>query len=90
MHNGRWNDDWASGSAWWMALMMVAFIAVVAAVIVLVLRRNGGPSERSDIGPPQREQSPQAILAERLARGEIEPEEYSTRLSILLAAAPPP
>ena len=88
MHNGRWNDGMGSGSAWWMALMMLAVLAVVAALIILVFRRGDGPSRRADPSRTPPEQSPQAILAERLARGEIEPEDYSARLSILLAAPP--
>ena len=92
MHNGRWNDGMGSSSVWWMAVMMIALVAVVAAAIILFSRRNDGLSQRADsrATPPQPlpQQSPQAILAERLARGEIEPEDYSARLSILLAAPP--
>ena len=72
-----WHD---SGFAWlWMTVMMVAFWAFVAGAIVLVARalrnpREGGWSAR----PPER--SPQDILAERYARGEIESEHYQRRL----------
>ena len=91
MHHDRWNDGWNGGSGIWMALMMVAFVAVIAWVIVSISRRNSRPIPLAETasaasGRP----SPQAILAERLARGEIEPEEYNTRLSVLLAAPPIP
>jgi putative membrane protein len=72
-----WHD---SGWTWlWMTVMMVAFWAFIAVAIVVFVRalgsaQNGGWSAQA----PAR--SPQDILAERYARGEIDSEEYQRRL----------
>ncbi len=58
-----------------MAIGMVVFWLGLAAVVVLVLRHNGS---RRHLGAEQ-------VLAERLARGEIDDKEY-TRLRDILRA----
>lgn len=85
MHDGRWGDDWGSG--WWMAFMMVVGLAAVAWVIVALARRNSAPAYQSVVASPLTapRPTPQEILAERLALGEIEPEDYSKRLAALSA-----
>jgi putative membrane protein len=80
MHYGGWND----GNGWWMGLMMIAVFAVAIWLIMLALQRRtssepSGPVANSTAGRP----TPQEILAERLARGEIEPEQYSESLAAL-------
>lgn len=72
-----WHD---SSWAWlWMGVMMVAFWAVVAVAVVFAARTlkssqyAGQPSHRPA-------QSPQDILSERYARGDIEADEYRRRL----------
>ncbi len=72
MHNGNWYDGMGGGGWWWMAIMMVIFWGGLIALGVTVFRR---PRE----GSP----SAQQILAERLARGEIEADEYRSRLDVL-------
>ena len=93
MHDGRWSDGWGSGTGWWMAIMMIVVVAAVAWIIVTVLRHGThqhplavAPSPVTGASRP----TPQEILAERLARGEIEPEEYAKRLAALLGTSPPP
>lgn len=88
MHHGRWNDGWNGGSGVWMVLMMVAFVAVIAWVIISLSHRNSRPTIGEPGSAAAGPMSPQAILAERLARGEIEPDEYNTRLAVLLAVPP--
>lgn len=88
MRNGQWHDGWNGGSAWWMALMMIVVVALIAGTIIFLSRRVSGPLQRPEVAPIAGQPSPQAILAERFARGEIEPEEYKSRLSVLLAAPP--
>ena len=65
-----------------MTLGVLGFWALVAVVAVALLRRPG-PSEQQ----PQPDQPPrpgaEEILAQRLARGEIDPEEYRQRLQTL-------
>ena len=75
-----------------MAIMMIVVVAAVAWIVVTVLRHGTHDhSHASAPVPPASEvrSTPQEILAERLARGEIEPEDYSKRFAALLAAAPP-
>ena len=72
-----------SGLGWLlMTLGMLGFWALVAVVTVALLRRPGPP----DPQPPPDQQPPpgaQEILAQRLARGELDPEEYRPRLQTL-------
>ena len=73
-------------SAWgWllMTLGMLGFWALVAVVVgVALLRRPGQPDQQP---PPDQQPRPGAeeILAERLARGELDPDEYRQRLQTL-------
>jgi putative membrane protein len=61
---------------------MLGFWALVAVVAVALLRRPGPPDQQP---PPDEQPRPDAeeILAERLARGELDPEEYRQRLQAL-------
>ena len=91
MHDGRWNDGMGAGNGWWMAIMMIAVIAAVAWIIVTVLRHGTHQHSHALAPAPAMNAgraTPQEILAERLARGEIEPEEYSKRLAALLTVPP--
>ena len=85
MHNGYGYDG---GTWWWipMTLMMVAFWGGLIWLGVALLRRPGA-SEHSTVIAPSAPlpPNPQQILAERLARGEIEPDDYRTRLEALTA-----
>lgn len=70
-------DDWGAG--WWvlMALMMVVFWGLVIVGIVWLVRMLIG--EHRDHGGT----SATELLDRRLASGEISPEEYRERRSIL-------
>jgi putative membrane protein len=72
-----WND---SGWAWFsMSAMMVAFWTLVVVAIVWVTRTLRSPQARDwPTAPPPR--TPQDILAERYARGDIDSDEYRCRL----------
>jgi putative membrane protein len=68
-----------SGWGWLlMTLGMLGFWALVAvlALALALLRRPGQPDQRPRLGAEE-------ILAERLARGELDPEEYRQRLQTL-------
>jgi len=72
-----------SGWGWLlMTLGMLGFWALVAVVAVALLRRPGQPDQQPQ---PDQQQRPGAeeILAQRLARGELDPEEYRQRLQTL-------
>jgi putative membrane protein len=73
-------------SGWGMLLMTVSnllFWALVIAGVVALVRyvRPDRPDDRS--APPA--STPDQVLAERYARGEIDDEEYTRRLQVLAA-----
>jgi putative membrane protein len=79
---------WGNGmSGWGMVLMTVSsllFWGLVIAGIVALIRYTGraGPSAvPANHGP-----TPQQVLADRFARGEIDEEEYTRRLQVLTTA----
>jgi putative membrane protein len=80
-----WNDGW-SGDWRWMAIMMIAFWGGIIWIAVTLIRHTNRPQLPQMPGraatTPAR-QTPQEILAERLARGEIEPDDYRQRLDAL-------
>ena len=95
MHNGNWNDH-MDGNGWWWIPMMVLMVAFVGALVwlVVVLARGAGHTHVAANGPAPAAPIGQAtrptahdILAERLARGEIEPDDYRRRLEALAGSA---
>jgi putative membrane protein len=66
--------------SWWawmtMSVGMLVFWGLIAWGVALLLRARGGAAGG---GPP----SPQELLGERLARGEIDPREYRERMEAL-------
>jgi uncharacterized membrane protein len=72
------------GGAPWLSLVVVLLVAAaVAALVMWLLRRRGGqlPTASST-------SAAQAIVAERLARGEIGPDEYHSLLATLRGETP--
>ena len=69
-----------------MTLGMLGLWALVAVLAVALLRRPGQPHQQ-----PQPDQQPrpgaEEILAQRLARAELDPEEYRQRLQTLQETA---
>lgn len=82
-----WNDGggWGWGSWLLMSLMMLVIVVLVAWGLLLLWRASEAPAARTSPAPAR---TPEAILAERLARGEIDAEEYRERLDALHAGAP--
>jgi putative membrane protein len=72
-----------SGWGWLlMTLGMLGFWALVAVLALALLRRPGQPDQQRQ--PDQQPRpNPEEVLAERLARGEIDPDEYRQRLQTL-------
>ena len=87
MHNGDWNDGMGNGSWWWipMMIMMVALWGGLIWIGVTLLKRNHTPLLHAPAAPPVAAAKPtaQEILAERLALGEIEPDDYRQRVDAL-------
>jgi putative membrane protein len=77
-----WHDGWS----WWgwllMSLGMVAFWGLVAWAVVLLVRRDR-PAEEA------KRPSPEEIVRERFARGEIDEQEYEERLEALSSGGRP-
>lgn len=76
-----WNmTPWGSGGWLVMGLVMLTFWAVVVFGVVALVRvtaHHDRPAPRESVD------SARQILRERLARGEISPEEYATRVEVL-------
>ena len=75
-------------SGWGYALMTVSMILFWGAVIfgIVLLVRYFGRSGQPPGAPPQSAESPpspERLLAERFARGEINEDEYRQRLAVL-------
>lgn len=64
-------------------LCVVALVAAVAAVIWLVARNRGSAHAAPTTPVASPTQQAEAILAERLARGEIAPDDYRATLAAL-------
>ena len=68
-------DHRQSGGHWaWMLLIFLILVGLLAAIVVLVVRQSR-PSAPAPSQPPT--DTAHQILAERLAHGEITPDEYS-------------
>ena len=83
-----WHD--VDGSDWaWMTTMMVIFWGGLIALVVALIRRPHHVIHATGLGSVA-VAAPRAheILAERLARGEIEGDEYHSRLAALNHHAP--
>ncbi|MDF3142482.1 MULTISPECIES: SHOCT domain-containing protein [unclassified Streptomyces] len=79
-----WYDHNVSGWGWFaMSAGMILFWALIITVVVLLIRALNSPHEHTHT--PAAPTPPEAILRERLARGEIDEEEYRRRLSALHA-----
>jgi len=88
----HWNDGMhnGGGSGWWlfMALMMLAFVAAAVWLIVTLVRHNPTPHPPTSPGPSPDRLDPDDILHERLARGEIDVDEYHQRIDALRSKRP--
>ncbi|MDQ6728170.1 MAG: SHOCT domain-containing protein [Actinomycetota bacterium] len=73
--------NWDGSTAWWIFMplvMLAAWALVIWAAVTLLQRRPGGPRPGRDDLP-----GPEAVLADRFARGEIDDREYHQRLDTL-------
>jgi putative membrane protein len=82
-----WFDHNVSGWGWFaMSASMFLFWALIIAAVVLLVRALSRTDERTRAPSVP---SPEQLLAERFARGEIDEEEYQRRLATLHTSAPP-
>lgn len=72
---------WSDGTPWWgWVLMCVGLLAFSAVVIGAIWYAVSTATRRE---PPERDRSPKQILDERLARGDIDADEYAKRREAL-------
>ncbi|HEX6473098.1 MAG TPA: hypothetical protein VF069_28670 [Streptosporangiaceae bacterium] len=75
---GPWHDH--GGPGWWLVFPItfgLLWIAIAAGAFMLLRRRSTPPA------PPDPRAKAESLLAERFARGDIDEDEYYTRLSVL-------
>jgi putative membrane protein len=81
MMNGWYGNGWGGGGLFVMALMFLLFWGGVVALIIYALRRG---HVRNDVDRYRStHHEAERILAERLARGEIDEEEFNKRRAAL-------
>ncbi len=78
----RWNRH-GTGTHWWWLVGILLLFALVALAVVLIVRlgTHRGGTTATPPAPPR--SAAEDLLAERLARGEIDPAEYRERLTAL-------
>lgn len=77
-----WLDSDAGGWAYiLMAVTMVGFWALVVTGVILLVRGIGRSEERAELKTAPA--TPEELLAQRFARGDIDEVEYDDRLSAL-------
>ncbi|MFC7495730.1 MULTISPECIES: SHOCT domain-containing protein [unclassified Nocardioides] len=88
--DGHMDDGWGVAMMIGMMGFWIALIAGIVFLVVWTTQRTGGAAAAPPAPPAGGPQRPaeiaEQILAERLARGEIDAEEYRTRLDALTAA----
>ena len=77
----RWRMHDDNGGGWVMVLMMLLFLAALAVVVFVFVR--GSSSVTPAPGPAPRTADARAILQERFARGEIDEQEFRSRIRAL-------
>ncbi len=75
-HDGMYGWGWMM-----MGLSMVVFWGLIITAIVLLVRYTSG--NRASIPPTGAASTARQLLAERYARGEVDEDEYRTRLAVL-------
>jgi putative membrane protein len=82
---------WRDGSwGWWWLVGLPLMVACMATMLWMMSHGHGSHDARTGGSPVRPSGDPKRILAERLARGEIDPAEYEQRLAVLQRSAGSP
>ena len=83
---GPYGWDHMSGWGWFTVVLGMLLLAALVAAGVVLLARVG--QRRAGTSPAPSPRAAQDLLAERFARGEIDEDEYRSRLATLTGARP--
>lgn len=80
-----WGDGWGGGGwgagEWMMLVLAIVFVvAVIVGIVYLVRGLAGGNTAAGTPAVPGRHESPEDILKRRYAAGEIDREDYQSRM----------
>ncbi len=77
-------DHMDNGNGWWwvMGIGMIVVVALIVLLVVVLVRHYNSPEHQSP-RTTDASSSAESILAERLARGEIDEDEYRRRRDAL-------
>jgi putative membrane protein len=78
-----WGYQWGWGGWLMMTVMMVLFWGLIIAGIIALVRYLGAPRQDRRTSSDSERPSAEEVLAERLARGEIDEDEYTRRRELL-------
>ena len=81
MDRGDMGDGGGGGHWWWWLIGIGLFALLVIAIVVVVNTTRGSGS--AGPAPERPRSSAEDVLADRLARGEIDADEYRQRLTAL-------
>ncbi|GAA0673793.1 SHOCT domain-containing protein [Kitasatospora atroaurantiaca] len=84
-----WHDRMGGWGYGLMTIIMLLLLGVIIFGAVAVVRYLGRAPQRTPM-PPSDRPTPEQLLAERFARGEIDAEEYRHRLDTLRGGPPGP
>ena len=88
--DGRWDRIHDGGAGWFMVLLMIVLVVAVVVAAVAILRGmvQAPTAHAAHAVPTARGADPRAILQERLARGEIDEDDFRARMRALDEAGP--
>ena len=78
--NWMWHDGYGWAGWFFGSMMGIVFLVLLIALIVVAVRYAGG---QQGAGHQRRTRSAEVILSERLARGEIDGDEFRERMTAL-------
>lgn len=78
-----WNDGPGGHDWWWFGVFLMGAFMVLCMVMMVRMMSHGAHSTQPGTPPDDRAQTPERTLANRLAAGEIDIEEYERRLTTL-------